>query len=375
MFPKDKVQGDIEILLDSEYGYVRAGYPKFMRLFGRDSLIVAWQMLNIKPDVCRSTLEILSKLQGKKFDSHTEEEPGRIIHETDLRLAHHPGNPEISFPYYGSIDSTALYVIMFGKYFKKTGDKEFVQNHAANIKNAVEWILRKIKEDSSGFVRYGMKKEKWQVLHQGWKDSYENHLAIDFSVAVVEVQGYVYLALTTAAGLLNDQSLFKEAQNLKERFNDLFWMPDLHYFALALDGKDRQRRAVTSNPGHLLFTGVLDKDRANYVVSRIIEPDMFTAYGIRTHSSKEPDFNYKSYHLGSIWPHDNWMIAEGCKEMGYNEVYKRIRQAILKAYEEFGYITEQYGVTPLGKLEDIPTACRPQAWASAAVLEFLTNKV
>jgi len=102
---------------------------------------------------------------------------------------------------------------------------------------------------------------------------------------------------------------------------------------------------------------------------------MFTAYGIRTHSSKEPDFNYKSYHLGSIWPHDNWMIAEGCKEMGYNEVYKRIRQAILKAYEEFGYITEQYGVTPLGKLEDIPTACRPQAWASAAVLEFLTNKV
>jgi len=155
----------------------------------------------------------------------------------------------------------------------------------------------------------------------------------------------------------------------------LFWMPDLHYFALALDGKDRQRRAVTSNPGHLLFTGVLDKDRANYVVSRIIEPDMFTAYGIRTHSSKEPDFNYKSYHLGSIWPHDNWMIAEGCKEMGYHEAYKRIRQAILKAYEEFGYITEQYGVTPLGKLEDIPTACRPQAWASAAVLEFLTNKV
>lgn len=374
MVSKDEVKKDLDTLIDSEYGYVRAGYPRFMRLFGRDSLIAAWQMLNINPEICRRTLEILSKLQGEKFNSHTEEEPGKIIHETDLRLKHHEKNLDMEFPYYGSIDSTALYVIMFGKYFHATGDKDFVAGHSTNIRNAVEWILRKIKEDSSGFVRYGMKKENWQVAHQGWKDSYENHLRIDFPVAIVEIQGYAYLALVTAAELLNDDSLLKEADNLKKRFNDSFWMPDLHYLALGLDGKNVQRRAITSNPGHLLFTGILDKERADFVVARLTEPDMLTNYGIRTHSSKEPDFDYKSYHLGSIWPHDNWIIAEGCKEMGYNEVYKRIRQSILRAYDEFGYITEQYGVTPAGKFEDIPTACRPQAWASAAVLEFLTNE-
>ncbi len=331
-------------------------------------------MLNINPEICRSTLEILSKLQGKKFNSHTEEEPGKIIHETDLRLKHHEKNLEMEFPYYGSVDSTALYVIMFGKYLRATGDKDFILGHSTNIRNAVEWITGKIKKDSKGFIRYGMKKEKWQVLHQGWKDSYKNHLRIDFPVAVVEVQGYAYLALITASELLGDSSLLEEARGLRQRFVDSFWMPDLGYFALALDGLNKQRRAITSNPGHLLFTGILDKEHVNYVVARLTEPDMFTAYGVRTHSAKEPDFDYKSYHLGSVWPHDNWIIAEGCKELGYNEVYKRIRQSILKAYDEFGYITEQYGVTPSGKLEDIPTACRPQAWASAAVLEFLTIK-
>ena len=372
MAGKEGVEKDLGTLIDKEYGYVKAGYPKFMRLFGRDSLVVAWQMLNINPGICRSTLEILSKLQGKKFDSHTEEEPGKIIHEADLRLKHHEDNPEMEFPYYGSVDSTALYIIMFGKYFKKTGDKDFIVNHSINIRNAAEWITGKIKKDNKGFVRYGMKKEKWQVLHQGWKDSYDNHLRIDFPVAVVEVQGYAYLALVTASELLDEPSFLEEARGLRQRFVDSFWMPDLGYFALAIDGLNKQRRAITSNPGHLLFTDILDKEHANYVVARLTELDMFTAYGIRTHSTKEPDFDYKSYHLGSVWPHDNWIIAEGCKEMGYNEVYKRIRQSILKAYDEFGYITEQYGVTPKGALKDIPTACRPQAWASAAVLEFLT---
>ncbi len=373
MISKNKVEKEISALIDADYGYVKAGYPSFMRLFGRDSLIVSWQMLNINPEICRSTLEILSKLQGKKYDSHTEEEPGKIIHETDLRLKHHEENPEMMFPYFGSIDSTALYIIMFSKYFKKTGDKDFVAAYYNNIRNAVDWIMNKIKSDNKGFIKYETKKEKWQILHQGWKDSYDNHLNVNFPVGVVEVQGYAYLALISAAELLNDSSLLKEAQNLKQRFNDLFWMQDLHYFALAFYGTNKQRRAITSNPGHLLFTGILDKERADYVVARITKPDMLTKYGIRTHSDKEPDFDYKSYHLGSIWPHDNWMIAEGCRESGYNKAYEKIRNSILKAYDEFGFITEHYEVTSEGLLRDIPTACRPQAWASAAVLEFLTK--
>lgn len=373
MASKEGVEKDLNTLIDPEYGYVKAGYPRFMRLFGRDSLIVAWQLLNIKPDVCRSTLEILSKLQGKKFDSHTEEEPGKIIHETDLRLKHHEKNPEMDFPYYGSIDSTALYVIMFGKYFRKTRDKEFAASHILNIRNAVEWILRKIKEDSSGFVRYGTKKEEWQLLHQGWKDSYKNHLHIDFPVAVVEVQGYVYLALTTAAGLLNDQSLLKEAQNLKERFNDLFWMPDLHYFALALDGKNIQRRAVTSNPGYLLFCEILEKEKQEAVVKKLFGSELWTKYGIRTHGLSEPDFDAESYHLGSVWPHDNWIIAQGLKKCGYQDEYQEVRKAILTTHKELGHIPELYAVTTEGKLKEIPIACTIQAWASGAALQFITE--
>ncbi|MCX6760860.1 MAG: hypothetical protein NTZ84_02045 [Candidatus Nealsonbacteria bacterium] len=145
------------------------------------------------------------------------------------------------------------------------------------------------------------------------------------------------------------------------------------YFTLALDGKNKQKETITSNPGHLLFTGILEKDKADLVVKRLFEPDMWTPYGIRTQSTEELDFDYQSKVLGSIWPHDNWIIAQGLKKLGYNNEYQKIKEAILKAHKEFGYIPELYAVTPEYKLEEIERACNPQAWASGAVLEFLKN--
>lgn len=370
---KEKLENDINTLLDKKHGYLNAGFPRFMRLFGRDSLIVSNQLLEIDPSICRSTLEILSDFQGKKIDAVSEEEPGKIVHETDPGKTHHPKYKWIPFPYYGSVDSTLWFLIIFAKYFEKTSDQEFLNQHQQNIQAAANWLEAKIKSDSSGFLRYQRKQEKGQLFHQGWKDSFFNHLGIEPPVAIVEAQGYSYLALKEAAKLLNNEKYNQLADELKKRFNEKFWMEDEKYFALALDGENQPKKTITSNPGHLLFTGILEKDKANLVVKRLFKSDMWTTYGIRTHSLNEMDFDAKSYHLGSVWPHDNWIIAQGLKKLGYNNEFKKIKEAILKAHKEFGYIPELYAVTPEGKLEEIEKACKLQAWASGAALEFLKN--
>lgn len=370
---KEKLQNDIEILRDQKHGYIRAGYPRFMRLFGRDSLIVSNQLLEIDPSICRSTLEILSEFQGKKFDEVSEEEPGKILHETDPGKSHHPQYEWIPFPYYGSIDSTPWFLIIFGKYFQKTGDQEFLNQYRQNIQAATDWMETKINSDPSGFLRYQRKREKGQLFHQGWKDGFFDHLKIQPPVAIVEAQGYSYLALKEAANLLNNKKYNQLAEELKKRFNEKLWMESKKYFSLALDGKSQKKETITSNPGHLLFTGILGEDKSDLVVKRLFESDMWTPYGIRTQSAKEPDFNYKSKVLGSIWPHDNWIIAQGLKRLSYNNEYQKIKEAILKAHKEFGFIPELYAVTPNDKLEEIEGACKPQAWASGAALEFLKN--
>lgn len=371
---KEKLQNDIETLRDQERGYIRAGYPRFMRLFGRDSLIVSWQLMDIKPEIARSTLEILSEFQGEKFNDANEEEPGKILHETDSKLFHHPKYEQMKFPNFGSIDSTPLFLIVFDLYFNKTNDHDFLNAHLKNIEAAVKWLEQRFQNDQTGFLRYQRKKEQGQLFHQGWKDGFLNHLKIKPPVAIVEAQGYDYLALHQAAKLLNEEKYSHLAEELKKHFNEKFWMADEKYFALALDGEDQQRKAITSNPGHLLFTDIIEKDKIEPVVKRLFEPDMWTEYGTRTHSTKEPDFDAGSYHLGSVWPHDNWIIAQGLKKCGYQDEYQKVKEAILAAHKEFGFIPELYAVTPEGKLEQIEKACKIQAWASGAALQFLTEK-
>ncbi|MFQ6049686.1 MAG: amylo-alpha-1,6-glucosidase [Candidatus Paceibacterales bacterium] len=375
---KRKVLREIQQLKDKK-GFLKTGLPKFNRLFGRDSLISAWQLLDRKPGICQATLEILSQLQGKVFNDNREEEPGKIIHETDLEKSHHPKN-YFPFPYYGSIDSTPLFLILFSFYYKKTKNIRFLNSHWENILKSLHWIEECGDKDKDFFLEYQRKNPKG-LFHQGWKDSFDNHLKIKPPVAIVEVQGYQYLALkevSEIAKVKKDWDLAKKlkerAKNLKEKFNEKFWMEGKKYFALALDGKKQQRKAITSNPGHLLFTGIVREDKINFVVKRLFEKDLFTPFGIRNHSSLEPDFDAKSYHLGSIWPHDNWIVAQGLEKLGFKKKYQKIKKAMILAYEKIGFLPEFYGVVN-GKvtLDMRKNPCYPQAWSSGALFNFLSD--
>lgn len=375
---KIKTLSEIKQLKDKK-GFLKAGLPRFNRLFGRDSLISAWQLLDFNPGISKSTLEILSQEQGKVFNDEREEEPGKIIHETDLGKKWHP-DKYFPFPYYGSVDSTPLFLIVFSFYFKKTEDRKFLDSHWENILKAINWIEECGDKDKDYFLEYKRKSPYPKArFHQGWKDCADDCLKIEPPVAIVEAQGYQYLALKETAQLAEIKKdwdlvdkLEERAWELKKKFNSAFWMEDKKYFALALDGKKQQRKAITSNPGHLLFTGILKDEKINFVVKRLFQEDLWTPFGIRAHSTLEPDFNPKSYHLGSIWPHDNWLIAQGLKKLGSEKEYQKIKKAILLAYKKLGFLPEFYGVLD-GKitLEMEKSPCHPQAWSSCALLNFL----
>jgi len=380
---KIKIWKEIQALKDRK-GFLKAGLPRFNRLFGRDALISAWQLLNYNPGICKATLEILSQLQGKVINDEREEEPGKIIHETDIK------GKKL---YYGSIDSTPLFLILFSFYFKKTNDTRFLNNHWENILRALNWMEEYGDKDKDFFLEYQRKSSKG-LFHQGWKDGFDDHLKIEPPVALVEVQGYQYLALMEISELAERlkkdfelaEKLKERAKILKEKFNQKFWIEDCDlnnsvlqlkpcfkkYFALALNGKKEKKKTVSSNPGHLLFTEIIDEEKIDWVVKKLFGPELFTPFGVRTHSSKEPDFNPRSYHLGSVWPHDNWIIAQGLKKLGFKKEYNLIKNAVLAAYQKLGFLPEFYGVID-GKitLEMEQEPCHPQAWSSSALFDFL----
>lgn len=366
---KKELWGKIN-LLHSKKGFINAGIPAYNRLFGRDAMIIAWQLLDIEPGIARATLKILSQFQGKKFDASREEEPGKILHETDLELSHRKIYKWMQFPYFGSIDSTPLFLILFSFYFKKTKDKKFLKEHLPNLEAAANWLERNLNQDEFGFLCYERRSQKG-LFHQGWKDSFGDHLKIKPPVAIVEAQGYAYLALNFITQLFKKIKYRELATKLKNNFYKFFWMPKEKYFALGLDGKNQQRKAITSNPGHLFFTGILNKKIANLVAKRLFMSDLWTPYGIRTHSINEPDFDPLGYHLGSVWPHDNWIIAQGLKGLGYKKEYNNIKEALLRAYRELGSIPELYGVAENGRLIKIKRACNVQAWSLGALLELI----
>jgi predicted glycogen debranching enzyme len=369
--PEEQFKKELETLKD-ERGIIMAGLPRFDKLYGRDALIVSWQLLDYDPEIARKTLEVLSELQGKKIGMFSEEEPGIILHQEK----HGP------IPlYYGSVDATPLYLVVFGDYFEKTQDIDFIKNHWENIKSAVNWMVQYGDRDKDGFLKY-QKQTIFGFSAKGWKDGLKNTLGIEEPTAIVEVQGYQYLALKRTAEIarsLGENSFANDmetrAARLKKDFNDKFWMENEKYFALAIDGKGRQVKKIASNPGHLLFTGIVDEEKEKLVVDRLFQDDLWTPFGIRNHSEREPDFDPRSYHLGSVWPHDNWIIAQGLKRLSYNDEYLKIKKALFSAYGKMGFMPEYFGVIKDHITLDMQKiVCYPQAWSSGAMLNFLLNE-
>ncbi len=376
---KERLESDIQILREPEYGYIRAGLPRFPALFGRDSCITAWQLIDYDISVARDTLEILARLQGKKVDAAHEEEPGKILHEW------HPHPEEYKkvpwpLPYYGSVDVTSLFVFLCGLYYEKTRDFKWLERMWPNLEAALEWCERSGDTDGDMFLDYEQTNPTG-LRHKGWKDRHIDHLKIAAPVELVEVQGYYYIALRIVAilaAVLKKQKLstqyISRKRALRDAFIEKFWFPEKSIFAFALNGKHKADMRITSNMGHLLFTGILDgkEEMVAALVERLFREDMWTPWGIRTHAQSNPDFDAASYHLGSVWPHDNWVIAQGLKRYGYIKEYDEIRGALLRAYETLGDIPELY-VVRNGSLERSEISCSPQAWATGALLNFLTQ--
>ena len=377
---EQKLKADIEILRDPQLGYIRAGLPRFAALFGRDSCIVSWQLIDYDPAIAKRTIELLAQLQGKEINNTREEEPGKIVHEWHQNLAEYKSLLWL-LPYYGSVDSTPLFIYLCGLYYEKSTDTEWLEKYWPHIESALEWCQNFGDFDGDTLLEYE-RKNPAGLVHQGWKDSRMDHLGLKPPIELVEVQGYYYAALREAAEfalMLKNETLAKQlasrSEKLKAACLKQFWIPEKNFFAIALSESKFPNERISSNPGHLLFSGILDgeDDKIEAVVKRLFQDDMWTPYGIRTHAESNPDFNPMSYHLGSIWPHDNWIIAQGLKKYGYEKEYQRIKQGLFGAYDELGEIPELYAVAN-GEIEKIPVACSPQAWASGALLNFLLGK-
>ena len=373
---------DLEKLRDPA-GYLRAGWPRYSTLFGRDSLISAWQTLGIDPSIARATLLVLAKYQGTSIDDSSEEQPGKILHEYRFDPAAQAELPGWKFPYYGSIDSTPLFLVVASAYVARTGDRELLSHLWPAIEAAHAWMRKFGDTDGDGFLEYRSRNPR-ALFHQGWKDGSEDHLKISPPVALVEVQGYAILAHRGFADLAERRGMSAEAGRARELAAGLqgalaraFWWPAEGTFYLALDGAKRPRTAVTSNPGHLLITGALEQRTARSVVDRLFRNDMWTPYGVRTHATTEPDFNAYGYHMGPVWPHDNWILYKGLQSMGFHREATRIREALLNAHDTLGKIPELYAVVDdsIVDLSESPVAgtrSNPvQAWASAGLLEMI----
>jgi glycogen debranching enzyme len=371
---------DLRVLLtDFGQGLIPvAGLPWYAVPFGRDSLIAALQTLPLHPEIARGTLEIMAAHQGTDMNPWKDEQPGKIMHE--LRSGELSRSGQVPFaPYYGSIDSTPLFILLAAEYAHWTGDTDTIARLLPHIERALEWIDRYGDRDGDGWVEYYQESSKG-ISNQGWKDSADSviHKNGDFAqapIALVEVQGYVYQAKNRLAPILTRlghtekaKRLTEEAASLKSKFDGAFWMPEESFYAIALDGNKSQVQSVTSNPGHLLMTGIVDSDRARLIAQRLVASDMFGGYGIRTMSTESTGYNPMSYHDGSVWPHDNSLVFLGMSQMGFKDEAATVIAGLLKAAERFEYsrLPELYcGYDEsVGYPVSYPVACSPQAWAA-----------
>lgn len=376
----DQGLGDLKLLLtDIGYGeFPVAGLPWFGVPFGRDSLIAAFQMLPMKPEVAKGTLLTMAAYQGKEMNPWRDEQPGKIMHE--LRFGELANTNQIPFtPYYGSIDSTPLFLVLLVEYCQWTGDIQLFESLKETVEVAINWIDEYGDLDGDGFVEYHQESSKG-IANQGWKDSGDSivHRNGDYAetpIALVEVQGYVYQAKKGIASLyeqvgnlVKSIELSQQADCLKEDFEKAFWMEEQNFYAIALDKNKQPVGTLTSNPGHLLLSGILDPMKAKKITDKLVSPKMFTGYGVRTMGEGEAGFNPMSYHDGSIWPHDNSLIFLGMSRNGYLKEGAQIIEGLIEASKSFEYdrLPELFcGFDKeLGYPVPYPVACSPQAWAA-----------
>ncbi|MFA6989436.1 MAG: glycogen debranching N-terminal domain-containing protein [Candidatus Gastranaerophilaceae bacterium] len=375
---------DINMLVTkAHYGeYIAAGIPWFTTLLGRDSLITGRQTLMLCPGLAKNILLTVANFQGKQENPWKDEEPGKMPHEIRFgELAR--SNIIPNGTYYGSVDSTSLWLMLLYDYYKWTNDTETIKKLWPNVIDCVKWILNNLK--ITGYASY-LKKSANGLNNQGWKNSDNSNIHIDGSLAqppisIVEAQGYTYAALSRTAELAafmknNElkEKLLKTAGDLKKRFNNDFWMEEKQFFALGLDKDGKQMQSITSNPGHCLETGIINEEYLNIVAERFFEPDMFSGWGIRTLSKYDKLYNPMSYHNGSIWPHDNSIIALGLSKIGRTDLVNRIISALFEASRliEYKRLPELFcGFSRIYKRLDppvkYPLSCSPQGWAAASI--------
>ncbi|MGA2321111.1 MAG: glycogen debranching N-terminal domain-containing protein [Solirubrobacteraceae bacterium] len=365
---------------------VSAGIPWYVAPFGRDALVTASEALLLNPDLARDALRVLARLQASEDDAWRDAEPGKIIHE--LRVGELAGIGIVPHtPYYGTVDATPLFLMCAADYYAWTGDLEMLRSLRPALDAALAWIDEFGDRDGDGFIEYE-RRSPGGLRNQGWKDSHDSVVHADGTlakgpIALVEAQGYVYrakLAIADVYAALGAEDvaarLRVEAAQLRGAFNEAFWNPAEGTFALALDGRKRQVASVSSNPGHCLYCGIVEPDKAAAVAERLMAADMFCGWGIRTLSSSCPAYNPMSYHNGSVWPHDNAIIAAGLKRYGHDDAVRRIADALFDvatSARDFRLPELYCGFDRSERAAVVayPVACIPQAWAAAAPLLLL----
>ncbi len=371
-----------------DHHFMAAGIPWFTTLFGRDSLITARDCLILNPLVAQEVLTVLAQFQGQEHNPWRDEEPGKILHELRRgELARRGDIPHT--PYYGTVDATPLWLMLLEDYGRWTQDDTTLKRLWPHARQAARWILTRLK--AQGYLYYDCQSEKG-LLHQGWKDS--DCSAVDDlgqrvppPIALAEVQGYAYQALRAVAAMATryqETALAIEArdaaQALKQRFQQDFWLADEGFCAMAVTVDRRALKVVSSNPGHCLETGILNEDQALEMAARLMAPDMFSGWGIRTLSAECRAYNPMSYHNGSIWPHDNAMVARGFAALGRTDWAEQVFSTLFEAarmntYRRLPELFCGFNREP-GRTDPpvaYPVACSPQAWAASSVFAFLNS--